>query len=700
MRRTWTILLTLTGAMAAVLALVTVATAGMSERAQQPALTQPAETEPYWWRSYGDGVYEYYPEAMDATVDGGMIVAGRWHDPQDAQAGDLWLAKIDAAGEVEWQRRYDAGETEWLNGHVVQQTSDGGYIVAAYLSLTSSNAYPGWLLKLDTSGNIVWQRTFAFGQHEPSMVPSALREVSGGGFIVVADEPWVARLDEAGNVLWQHLYFENENTFMVPQHVVEVEGGDFIIVGHHADEDLYYRAWAMRLDAAGNVLWSRRFVTGWLLNVEAADDGHFLAVGGGSFQGTNGTLVVKFDANGIPLWQKIYSGLDGSYAWTLERTPAGDYLMGGASTTTGAGQLLKIDAAGTVVWQRTIEDIEYPYMDLTPAGDVALVGVDPVFVKTDQHGNIPGCSQMAEMPLAVTTTTPISSDVPLTIQIPELAMTDTTAVPQDTSATSSLVCSGDFYTISGRVTAAEETPLAGVVLSSTVGITATVDASGAYTFTNLLSGTYAVTPTLSGYTFLPLSRTVSVPPDQAGVDFMARPLTYTVSGRVATPGGEPLTGVTLSSTAGVSATTEASGTYTFTNLLSGTHALTPTMAGFTFSPESRAVTGPPDQAGVDFTARPLSYTVSGRVTAGGEPLAGVILSGTAGVTATTNVSGDYALTGLLDGTYTITPALSGYTFEPAGRTVSVPPDRDGQDFSGWREEPRWNLYLPIANRRE
>jgi len=76
-------------------------------------------------------------------------------------------------------------------------------------------------------------------------------------------------------------------------------------------------------------------------------------------------------------------------------------------------------------------------------------------------------------------------------------------------------------------------------------------------------------------------------------------------------------------------------------------------------------------------------SVSGQVTdGGGQPFAGVTISSGSAGTATTDSNGAYTISGLAAGTHTLTPSKSGYTFSPASRTVTVPPDAVGQDFTG------------------
>ncbi len=67
---------------------------------------------------------------------------------------------------------------------------------------------------------------------------------------------------------------------------------------------------------------------------------------------------------------------------------------------------------------------------------------------------------------------------------------------------------------------------------------------------------------------------------------------------------------------------------------------------------------------------PVTYTIAGTITLSGAGLSGVVVS-TTGATATTDASGNYTLTGLANGTYTVVPTLSGYTFSPTSLSVTV-----------------------------
>ena len=120
----------------------------------------------------------------------------------------------------------------------------------------------------------------------------------------------------------------------------------------------------------------------------------------------------------------------------------------------------------------------------------------------------------------------------------------------------------------------------------------------------------------------------------------------------------------------------SSGAYSFTGLAAGTYAVTPSHTGFTFNPAVQAATiTTANVTGLDFTAAaetgPVA-SISGTITptTGGSG-ATILLTGPAAGTTTTNASGSYTISGLPNGTYTVTPSESGFTFTPASQSVTL-----------------------------
>ncbi len=235
------------------------------------------------------------------------------------------------------------------------------------------------------------------------------------------------------------------------------------------------------------------------------------------------------------------------------------------------------------------------------------------------------------------------------------------------------------YTISGAIAPAAYGNGTTITLSGTSSATTTANSSGVFSFAGLADGTYTLTPSKAGYTFAPTSLSVTVSGNNitAGLNFTAAANpTFNISGTVSpTAGGSGAT-LTLSGAATTTTTANSAGNYTFSGLANGRYAVTPSKAGYTFSPTSQAATvNGANITGLNFTATAQTnptYSISGTIspTAGGAGAA-VILSGAAGATATTNGAGNYTFSGLANGSYTVTPNNSGYTFSPVSRSVTV-----------------------------
>ncbi len=73
---------------------------------------------------------------------------------------DAWVLKLDGSGNVQWQNTY--GDIFVDAAYSIQQTTDGGYIVAGRTNSFGASARGGdaWVLKLDGSGNVQWQNTY------------------------------------------------------------------------------------------------------------------------------------------------------------------------------------------------------------------------------------------------------------------------------------------------------------------------------------------------------------------------------------------------------------------------------------------------------------------------------------------------------------------------------------------------------------
>ena len=147
---------------------------------------------------------------------------------------------------------------------------------------------------------------------------------------------------------------------------------------------------------------------------------------------------------------------------------------------------------------------------------------------------------------------------------------------------------------------------------------------------------------------------------------------FSLSGNVS-PSGSGVT-MMLTGTSSATTATDSSGNYSFANLIAGSYTVTPSKSGYTFDPTSQAATiSTASVSGINFAATPPpTWSISGTITPAGTGAGALVtLGGAAGATTTANASGNYAFSNLVNGTYSITPSNSGYTFNPATQNVTV-----------------------------
>ncbi|MFH1282181.1 MAG: carboxypeptidase regulatory-like domain-containing protein, partial [bacterium] len=154
------------------------------------------------------------------------------------------------------------------------------------------------------------------------------------------------------------------------------------------------------------------------------------------------------------------------------------------------------------------------------------------------------------------------------------------------------------YSISGTITY-NGAGLPGVTVSAG-GISATTNSNGSYTISNLGAGTYTIIPSIAEYSFSPSNQNVAVGPSKTNINFTATKLTYSISGTI-THNGSGLQGVVVSA-GGNQATTAANGSYTISNLVSGTYTIIPSHNSYTFDPLSRTLNLQNNLSNVDFEA--------------------------------------------------------------------------------------------------
>ncbi len=234
-----------------------------------------------WQKAYDSSGDVYL---IQQTPDGGYIVAGDIEN-------NIWILKLDLNGNIQWQKAY--GGNSYDNVEDIQQTSDGGYIVAGFTySFASVWDTDVWILKLDLNGNIQWQKAYGGGHDD---VASSIQQTSDGGYIVAGEtcsfgyycDAWILKLDANGNIEWQKAYGGNDNDEATT--IQQTPDGGYIVAGN---TDSWDGVWVLKLDANGNIQWQKAYdelLKDTRVIQQTSDGGYIVAAR---------TKLMKLDANG------------------------------------------------------------------------------------------------------------------------------------------------------------------------------------------------------------------------------------------------------------------------------------------------------------------------------------------------------------------------------------------------------------------
>ena len=469
-----------------------------------------------WARTYGDTGEEEWPRYICQTNDGGYIVAGIT-DSFGAGNSDFWILKLDSEGLVEWQNTYGGSGDDYAAS--IRQTSDGEYIVSGETNSFGAGGDDSWILKLDSAGNVNWQYTYGGTGYD---YPASIQQTSDGGYIVAGDTDsfgaggsdfWIVKLDSAGSVDWQSTYGGTSDDWA--NSIQETSDGGYIVAG----DTVSFGAggsdfWVLKLDSAGNVNWQYTYGgTGDDFDtfIQQTSDGGYIAAGfTDSFgAGSNDIWVLKLDSNGIVEWQKTYGGTNDEYCLysPIQETGDSGYILGGMTLSFGAGSAdfwaLKLDSNGIVEWQKTYGGTSVDFgqsIQQTSDGGYIFSGdsnsfhplsrsdYDWLILKLYSDGDIDtSCGITGASTASPSDTSVSAAATSVTPQEPTgITLNSTSVSPQATSLTAITVCGGPMFDLTISAAAGGTTDPAPNTYScysgSQVGITAIPDSG--YIFDN------------------------------------------------------------------------------------------------------------------------------------------------------------------------------------------------------------------------
>ncbi len=370
-------------------------------------------------------------QSMINTSDGGYAVLGFSNSidgdikDQSMPDADYWLLKFNAEGEMEWNRTYGGSKDD--RGQSIIQTRDGGYALVGYAMSADGDGsqnegfHDNWILKLDAAGNIEWERSYGFAGHDHSY---DILQTDDGGFFFVGfldvvasggeggakgysqtlhgvGEFWGIKIDAEGNLEWRR-YFGGTNNDRAHAVALARDGG-FVMTGFSESDDAIsvtkgsYDFWVLKIDSRGELMWDRRFGGSGIdisYDITNTDDGAYVITGHTYSTDTDVTgnhggsdlWLIKVDDTGQLIWGHTFGGTGFDMGRSVSQGSDGGFIIAGNSRS-GDGDLianegendiwlLKTDSEGNMVWQQSFggADLDFGYSAIENTRGILLVG--------------------------------------------------------------------------------------------------------------------------------------------------------------------------------------------------------------------------------------------------------------------------------------------------------------------------------------
>lgn len=350
----------------------------------------------YWAKTYG-GNNDEYAFCTQQTADGGFIVTG-YTESFGVSGWDVWILKLDANGDVLWEKTYGGTKNEMAR--TIRQTFDSSGMTSGYIVAGISDSFGSanndedpdndnldmWVLRLDEQGDIVWQKRYGedtTNDYAHTLIQTFNTDGSTSGFIVAGfreyseagetvRDMWTLKLYEDGTVekdiTYQSSRLDNARCI---QQIFDASGNptlDYIVTGYVED---FGDMWVLKINESGDVCWQKIFGTSLypetgtavqqIFDSQNNPDGYIIsgltvALHGGNYSADY--WLIKLDENGAIEWQKTYGGENHEFVLSIDHTEDGGYVAAGyvEGTYGTVGHdcwIVKLDEKGSIQWQKT-----------------------------------------------------------------------------------------------------------------------------------------------------------------------------------------------------------------------------------------------------------------------------------------------------------------------------------------------------------
>jgi hypothetical protein len=362
-------------------------------------------------RTYGGDAWDE-GLSVQQTNDGGYVISGRT-DSFGAGGSDVYLIRTDSSGNALWARFYGGNEND--DGRSIQQTADGGYVIVGHTESFGAGGSDVYLIKTDSSGDTLWTRSYGGNQNDDGR---SVQQTADGGYVMAGhtesfgaggSDIYLIKTDSSGDTLWTRSYGGDENEY--GQSVQQTADGGYVITGYTESYGAGYSdTYLIRTDSTGDTLWTRTMGgDSWEVgySVQQTIDGGYVIVGSTeSFgAGYSDVYLIRTDSVGDTLWTRTYGGYFWEVGYSVQQTADGGYVITGGTWSFGDDYgdvyLIRTDSSGDTLWTRTFgsngdADVGYSIQQTADGGYITAGSAeqlgeywgDVYLIKTDPDGNV------------------------------------------------------------------------------------------------------------------------------------------------------------------------------------------------------------------------------------------------------------------------------------------------------------------------
>ena len=319
---------------------------------------------------------------------------------------DFWVIKTDTSGNKVWDKRYGGTNEDKLLTVIDMQ--NGNFLLAGNSSSNatgdktenSRGGYDFWIVKIDSSGNKIWDKRFGGNSFDYLTSITTNRDGSillgGSSFSSISGDKsqnthggfdfWIVKIDMNGNKIWDKTFGGSDFDYLTA--VIPIDQNNFLLSGYSkssisGDKTQINKGesdfWIVKIDNNGNKIWDKSYGGSnedKLYSIVPTSDGGFLLGGQSSSdisgdktqlsKGGSDFWVIKVDINGNKIWDKSYGGIKDESLNSMFALGNDGFLLGGGSLSSSSADrtqnsqgnsdfwFLKIDTLGNKIWDKSL----------------------------------------------------------------------------------------------------------------------------------------------------------------------------------------------------------------------------------------------------------------------------------------------------------------------------------------------------------